>query len=196
MTNTAQYENISPYIFITKNLITSTKSGAEILICIKNKNPKNNDPWIATVLHDTTLLPSSANLYVSISSCNAVNDEASKSHGQHRNRLSCASQTHMFMLDDLGDDTTPNKPDYKSLPVKPTWTIETSPHNYQCLYVLTEPLDDIGLANRITKQLPGQTRSDKSSVNAVRWARLPGGINNKPEHLDKDGNPFIIRIKV
>ena len=76
------------------------------------------------------------------------------------------------MLDDIGDETTPNKPDYTKLPLTPTWVIETSPHNYQALYVLYEPITDVYLANLISKQLPGQANTDKASVNAVRWARL------------------------
>ena len=188
------FENMDPYIFITQYLIKETKPNAKILVCIKPNNPKDNDPWIPTVVSKSTVLPSSANLYISISSCEKVNDTDSPNHGQYRNKLDCAVQTHLFMLDDLGDDTTPNKPDYTKLPIQPTWVIETSPHNYQALYVLTEPLDNIPLANRISKQLPGQARSDKSSVNAVRWARLPFGVNNKPEHC-VDGEPFQTHIE-
>ena len=187
------YNDISPYVFITKYLIPTTKPDAKALVCIKPNNPKNKDPWTPSIVTDSLIFPPDANLYISISSCYKLDDPTSKFHDQYRNKLNCAAQTHMFMLDDLGDSSTPEQPNYEKLPLKPTWIIETSPHNYQALYVLSEPLDNIALANQITKQLPGQVRSDKASVNAVRWARLPGGINNKPEYGD---TPFRTRIEV
>ena len=195
MTSIAQFENINPYVFITEFLIPEYSNDSRILICVKPDDPKKKTPWIPQVLTEDLPLPSNANLYISISTCRKVDDSESKYNGQYRNRLDCATQCHMFMLDDLGDETTANKPDYNNLPLKPTWIIETSPHNYQALYVLTEALEDIALANQITKQLPGQTRTDKSSVNAVRWARLPGGINNKEEYMSDDTPLHIVRIE-
>lgn len=187
------YENLSPYQFVHTHLIRSTLPDAKPLICVKPDNPKDNAPWVPQVLSEDTTLPQNANLYICISSCNRVADSTNPHYNQYRAKLECVAQTHMFMLDDIGDETTPNKPDYTKLPLTPTWVIETSPHNYQALYVLYEPITDVYLANLISKQLPGQANTDKASVNAVRWARLPGGINNKPEHLSS-GKPFVVRI--
>ena len=189
------YNNISPKDFIEKYLITSTPDESEILVCAKPENPKAGKPWLPSILSGNPDLPSNNNLYICISTCRPIDDENDNFYGHYRARLTSAVATHFFMLDDLGDDTTAHKPNHQSLPLKPTWLIQTSPHNYQAFYVLTEPLKDINLSNRITKQLPGQVKADKAAVNAVRWARLPGGINNKPEHISTeypDGYPVHV----
>ena len=191
----ANYENVDPYTFITTYLIPETKLNTKIMVCVKPDNPKTKGPWTPIPLSKDTVLPSTANLYVCISSCKKLDDPNSPHHGTYRTTTACAVQTHMFMLDDLGNNITPHKPDYEKLPIKPTWLIETSPNNYQALYVLTEPLDDIDFAKRIAKQLPGQAQSDKGAIGAVRWARLPGGVNNKPEYISaEDDKGFATRI--
>ena len=181
----SQFENLNPYIFITNHLIRTLKPDAKPIVCIKPDNPKQGG-WTPIPLTEDTLLPENANLYICISSCNKLFDPSSKFHATYRASIECASQTHMFMLDDIRD--------LSKLPLKPTWIIETSPDNYQCLYVLEEPLDDIPLANAITKALPAKANADPSSKNCVRWARLPGGRNNKPEYLDDNGEGFAVRI--
>ena len=182
---TSKFENLSPNIFITNHLVRSTKNEARPLVCIKHNDPYQGN-WTPIPLTEDTLLPENANLYICISSCNKLFDPTSKFHGTYRASLECASQTHMFMLDDIKT--------LADLPLEPTWIIETSPENYQCLYVLREPLDDIPFANAITKALPAKANADQSSKNCVRWARLPGGRNNKPEHLDVDGKGFPVQI--
>ena len=162
------------------------------MVCVKSGNPKEG-AWVPIPLTESTNLPENENLYICISSCRRLFDPSSNKHNTYRATIECASQTHMFMLDDLGDGTT-DTPDWKDLPITPSWVIETSPHNYQCLYVLVTPLRDIALAQRIAKALPASANSDPSAINAVRWARLPGGINSKPDYLDADGKGFAVRI--
>jgi len=181
----SQFENLNPYVFITNHLIRDLKPGAKPIVCVKPDNPKQGG-WTPIPLTEDTLLPENANLYICISSCNKLFDPSSKFHGTYRASIECASQTHMFMLDDIKN--------LDDLPLEPTWIIETSANNYQCLYVLKDPLDDIALANQITKALPAKANADPSSKNAVRWARLPGGRNNKPEYLDDMGQGFPVRI--
>lgn len=181
----SQFENLDAYTFITKHLVQSTKNDALPIVCVKPDNPKQGG-WPPTPLTEDTLLPENANLYICISSCNKLFDPSSKVHGTYRATIECASQTHMFMLDDITD--------LETLPLEPTWVIETSPNNFQILYVLEEPLDDIPLANQITKLLPAKANADENAKNCVRWARLPGGRNNKPEYLDNNGDGFPVRI--
>ncbi len=190
-----QFDNLSPYTFITEHLIRDTKSDAKPLICIRPEDPKDKSiPWIATALDPDISIPENANLYICASSCNRQQDNSSKFHGQYRATLDCASALHMFMLDDLSDGTDPDAPNYKDLPIDPSWTIETSPNNYQCIFSLTEPLEDIPFANQITKLLAQSANTDTSAINAVRWIRLPGGINNKAAHINKDGEPWVVTI--
>ena len=188
---------LDPTVFARKYFNFQTESDARVLVCVKPQDPQGMGGWSPDVLNDTTQFPSDCNLYISISSCKRLDDISDVNYNQYRNLTKCVSQIHMFMLDDLGDETTPNKPDYNNLAIPPTWLIETSPNNYQALYVLTEPLKDKNLGNQIAKQLPAQARSDKAAVNIVRWARLPGGINNKAKYITKEypkGYPVTVKV--
>jgi hypothetical protein len=192
----SKYENMDPYIFITKHLIPTTKDDARVVVCIKPESPKIKASWDPVELYKGLNFPKNSNLYISLSSVYKVDDPTNTFHGQYRNQMDWVAQTHMFMLDDLGDCPESDKPDYHDLPIQPTWVIETSPDNHQVLYVLAEPLNDKNLANQITKSLAKQANSDKSAVNAVRWARLPGGINNKEPYItDEYPEGFVTRIK-
>lgn len=190
-----EFDNLSPFTFITQHLIRSTENDAKPLICIRHDDPKDKSiPWVPTALDEDVPIPENANLYICASSVTRKDDPSSPMHGQYRASLDCASALHMFMLDDLSDGTDISKPNYKNLPLEPSWTIETSRNNYQCIYSLTEPLTNIPFANDITKKLVEAADADPSAINAVRWIRLPGGINNKPDHLDENGNPWVVRI--
>lgn len=184
------YNNIDPTVFALTYLYPHLQPESMPIFCSQSGDPKLAQAWTPSVLTEDVRMPSNANLYICISSVNR--DEQT---GQYRARVSQVAQTHMFLLDDIGDETTAHKPDFHTLPLTPTWVIETSPHNYQALYVLYEPMSDLELADRITKTLPGEADSDKGAVNLVRWARLPGGINNKAQYLDSDGQGYPVTIK-
>ena len=194
----SQFDNLSPYIFITQHLVRSLKDDAKPLICARQEDPKDKSiAWVATVLNPEVPIQENCNLYICASSCNRKDDPSSKFHGHYRASLDCASALHMFMLDDMGDgtDTTSEKPNYKELPIEPSWVIETSPNNYQCIYSLTEPVENIPYANELTKALVKAAGSDPSAINAVRWIRLPGGINNKAAYINEAGEPWAVRIQ-
>ena len=193
----SDFMNMDTYTFIKRYLISSTKPDATPLICTRPEDPKTGNKWPPQELTPDTLFPSNNNHYISISSCRQLNDPTSPFHGQYRNKRSLVSETHMFMLDDLGDNTTPEKTNYHELELKPTWVIETSPHNYQALYILKNPLMNEGMATAISKQLPCQAGTDESAVNSVRWARLPRGVNNKEPYVTKknpQGFPVTIAV--
>jgi len=193
-----EFKNILPYDFITKYLITETKPDAKILIKTSESDPKNDGDWGPEVLTKDTAFPANSNIYISIASCKKLNAPDEKYHDQYRNQMECFSEMHMLMLDDLGDSTNASDKikDYAELPLKPTFVIETSPHNYQALYVLATPFGVGKRASDITKQLAKAAGSDKGAINAVRWMRLPYGINNKAQHCKgkyKKGFPVTLK---
>jgi hypothetical protein len=87
------------------------------------------------------------------------------------------------MLDDIG-----TKAD--TLPVAPSWLIESSPGNYQAGYIFAEPLN-LSDASALFKALTVANRlTDAGGQNAVRWARLPVWINSKSTLAE----PFVYRL--
>lgn len=64
---------------------------------------------------------------------------------------------------------------------KPSFKIQTSRMSQQWGYLLKEPATDEEVAP-VLQRIQALGLGDKSGNNAVRYARLPAGINNKPEH--------------
>ena len=85
------------------------------------------------------------------------------------------------------DDAKPRKG------VDPTWVLETScpegRSNTQVGYRLTEPLADLGIAQRLHQALAaaGHVGADPNGNNPVRYVRLPVGVNTKyaPPHVHR-----------
>ncbi len=96
----------------------------------------------------------------------ALFDEKSKSRTMKQ-----AKGLYCIVLDDLGTST-----------LRPTWRLETSQDNYQLGFALSEAITDIDLAERLMKEITNKSLingNDRSGNNAVRYVRLPVGINNK-----------------
>ncbi len=96
----------------------------------------------------------------------ALFDEKSKSRTMKQ-----AKGLYCIVLDDLGTST-----------LRPTWRLETSQDNYQLGFALSEAITDMDLAERLMKEITNKSLingNDRSGNNAVRYVRLPVGINNK-----------------
>jgi hypothetical protein len=70
----------------------------------------------------------------------------------------------------------------------PTKKIETSPGNQQWVYMLEEPADDAA-SRPVLAKIKALGLGDGSGNNAVRYARLPCGVNNKRKYK----RPFVVR---
>lgn len=73
--------------------------------------------------------------------------------------------------------------DAKKCDLAPSWKLETSTDNYQVGFMLSEPIDNVDIADRLHKALATQKliKADKSGNNTVRYVRLPVGLNTKYE---------------
>ena len=87
-----------------------------------------------------------------------------------------------IMLDDIG--TKADSP-----PLKPSFTIETSPNNFQWWYILSTPITDYNLAQKVVKTIHNSKYTDESGGNPARLGRLPMGINGS---IEKHGAIFTI----
>lgn len=116
-----------------------------------------------------TLRPGVAN-YISIGCF--VKDRVDEK-GKLRARAENADSVLMMMLDDIGTKS-------KVPPLEPSWKIETSPGNFQWGYVFSErPTKDEFKA--AYKAIADAGYTDPSANNPIRWCRIPGSVNMKPE---------------
>lgn len=73
--------------------------------------------------------------------------------------------------------------DPEDFDVTPSWKLETSKNNYQIGFILSEPISDLGVADRLHAALANQKliKADSSGNNPVRYVRMPVGLNTKYE---------------
>lgn len=102
------------------------------------------------------------NAYFSIATIKAT-DNTPKRRKTHFGRMACV----------VLDDATPDD--------AASWVLETSPGNHQVGYVLGEDVSDVGIAERLQKELgrQGLVKADTNGYNPVRYVRLPCGANTK-----------------
>lgn len=91
-----------------------------------------------------------------------------------------------LMIDDVGDLASGNpsvKADWSALDDwNPTVQIETSPGNFQCWFMLTEPCRDRALFARLLTQFATVRGGDKGAARPEQPARVPESTNDKPKH--------------
>jgi len=125
-----------------------------------------------------TALPAEANNYFSLATFRP--DEA----GEYRRRKAQFVALHVVMLDDIG-----GKVPMERLTLPPTWLLETSPGNHQAGYLLTEPLADGLLADRLMNAIVAASLCDPGANGPrARLARLPVAVNGK------HAPPFVCRM--
>ena len=96
---------------------------------------------------------------------------------QYRRRKAQFAALHAVMLDDLGGKVAMDR-----LTLAPTWLLETSPGNHQAGYLLSEPLSDGLLADRLMNGIVAAGLCDPGANGPrARLARLPEAVNGKHE---------------
>ena len=123
-------------------------------------------------------LPSIANNYFSLATFRP--DGA----GQFRRRNEHFYALYAFMLDDIGSKVAAER-----LTLPPSWLLETSAGNHQAGYLLSEPLADGLVADRVMNAMIAAGLSDPGAKGPrTRLARLPIAVNAKHEP------PFACRL--
>lgn len=92
----------------------------------------------------------------------------------------------VIVCDDVGKKASAD--DIRSVLGKPSFVIETSPGNQQWGYLLRR-LATVEETDAIHAAMVARHLTDPSGMNAVRYARLAGGVNDKPEY----GEPQPVR---
>jgi hypothetical protein len=170
-------------MFSNKNSNKPQVSNKDFLMAVFNNPPENLCAWVAS--YDVKPQESGpehwAGHYLPVNSCpemegsNNYFSTALFSRSQYplKRQLSCAEGMYCVVLDDL-----------KETPLKPSWSLETSPSNHQLGFILKEPIRDMDLAKRLLTEISQKSLvngNDKSGNNPIRYVRLPVGSNTKYE---------------
>ena len=103
-----------------------------------------------------------------------------------RRRTDLFSELRVLMIDDVGfGDSPSNRVDYKTVSaLPPTLAIESSPNNYQFLYVLSKPEWRVERAAMLIKAFIAQKLlgDDPGMAGVNRVFRLPGFVNGKDKY--------------
>lgn len=151
-----------------------------------------NDPtpgkWNVKVINPA-LIDEGANLYVGVSAF-----KFNKGQRFDRKSINFAGGV-LLMIDDLGDGPGAKFPLSLISALKPTALIETSPQNFQAIYMFDRLLTDKAqFESLINAFVDAQFLGKDTGMKGVsRVFRLPGGINGKAKYR-RDGQPFKVRM--
>lgn len=103
--------------------------------------------------------------------------------GQAKRRKALFRATHVVVIDDVGTkvpwDALVGKP-------SPSWSLETSPGNYQLGYILDRPETDAGRVNALLDEMVAHglapDGTDPGMKGVTRYVRLPQGRNTKAKY--------------
>ena len=141
------------------------------LVCVKRGNPDGSG-WYPIAWPCNTR-DANANWY-----CLPALYQPDES-GAYRAKKKYALSVHAIMLDDIG---TKIEQDRLSA-CAPSWSVETSPGNYQYGYIFKEPITDIQVVEQLKQQLINAGLCDSGATGAAaRWMRTPVGINGRPKY--------------
>jgi hypothetical protein len=159
--------------------------GAFAAVCSKHGDPDKGGWYAERADQEGTNLRSEANNYINCSSFYPSDD------GSIKARKAQFAACHFLMLDDIGTKVAQDR--LRDLPL--SWLTESSSGNHQGGIILSEPITDGAVAERLLKALIEAGLCDAGSSGPLtRWARLPVGINGKPKHARIDGTPFQCRL--
>lgn len=153
---------------------------ARLMACQFRGDPNAEFPgkWRSFPLARLNQLDEEANIYLTVSAMRR------NARGEFRRRKENFAGGLLLMIDDLGDGPASKFPISTISRLEPTVMIETSPRNFQAVFMFDRLVTDMGLFERlikgfIDKQFLGK---DTGMAGVNRVFRPPAGINGKPKH--------------
>ena len=146
--------------------------------------------WRAYVVNDSSIINQKSNVYLCVS---AMRKNA---RGEFRRRKDNFAGGLLLMVDDLGTGPGAKFPMSTIDAAPPTALIETSPDNYQAIYLFEKLVTDMAKFEALIRafidaQFLGK---DTGMAGVNRVFRPPAGINGKPKH-ERDGSAFRVGLK-
>jgi hypothetical protein len=120
-----------------------------------------------------------------INGCNAYYSVAAFPNSAPQRKIDWMLGVCVVLLDDIGTKALAESA--VKLFGEPTFKMQTSPKSQQWGYALERPATNDEIAP-VHSRLTELNMSDKNGLNAVRYGRLPAGVNNKTEY----GEPFSV----
>lgn len=164
---------------------------ARIMLCQFKGDPdeERRGKWRAYVLNDPSIIRQRENVYLCVS---AMKKNA---RGEFRRRKENFAGGLLLMIDDLGHGPAAKFPMSTIEAAPPTALIETSPDNYQAVYMFERIVDDLPTFDALIKafidaQFLGK---DTGMAGVNRVFRPPAGVNGKPKHV-RDGEVWRVRL--
>jgi hypothetical protein len=153
---------------------------ARIMLCQFRGDPGDDikGKWRAYVLNDTEMIDQYANVYLCVSAMKR------NARGEFRRRKENFAGGLLLMIDDLGTGPGSKFPLSLVKPLPPSALIETSPDNFQAVYLFEELVTDLArfealIRAFIDRQFLGR---DTGMAGVNRVFRPPAGVNGKPKH--------------
>lgn len=165
---------------------------ARVLFCQFRGSPNDDVPgkWRARVARDPDNLDPWANIYVCVSAMQR-NDA-----GEFRRRKENFAGGLCLMVDDLGTGLGAKQPLTTIDPLPPSALIETSPENFQAIYLFdkletNEAQFDALIRAFVQNTLISPANSGMDGINRV--FRPPFGVNGKEKYA-REGKPWAVRM--
>lgn len=164
---------------------------ARILSCQFRGDPNSDiyGKWRARVLNQPSAVDDGANVYLCVSAMQR--NEA----GEFRRRKENFAGGLLLMIDDIGTGAGAKFPLSIIDPLPPTALVETSPDNYQAIYMFDGLVTDIELFDALISSFIEQQflAADTGMAGVNRVFRPPIGVNGKPKHA-RDGRLWRVRL--
>lgn len=134
--------------------------------------------WRARVLDNDRLIDPEANVYLCVSAMKR------NARGEWRRRKENFAGGLLLMVDDLGEGPGSKFPLSKVAVLPPTALVETSPGNFQAVYMFSSLVTDLAKFDALIRafiaaQFLGQ---DTGMAGVNRVFRPPAGVNGKPKY--------------
>lgn len=153
---------------------------ARIMMCHFRGDPgqPSKGRWRAHVLNSTGQMDPKANVYLCVSAMKR------NERGEFRRRKENFAGGLLLMIDDLGTGPAAKFPLSTIDPLPPTAMVETSPDNFQAIYMFREAVEDLNTFQALIRAfIARQFLGDDPGMAGVnRVFRPPFGVNGKPKH--------------
>lgn len=165
---------------------------ARIVTCQFRGDPEDDQrgKWRARVLDHHQAIDSGANVYVCVSAMRK------NLRGEFRRRKENFAGGLLLMIDDIGDGAGSKFPASVLDPLPPTAMIETSPGNFQAVYMFDSLIEDLAEFDALIKSfIQVQFLSADTGMAGVnRVFRPPVGVNGKDKYKCADGREWRVRM--
>lgn len=153
---------------------------ARIMCCQFRGDPEDDivGKWRARVMRHADSADEYANVYLCVSAMRK------NSRGEFRRRKENFAGGLLLMIDDIGNGKGSKFPMSILDPLPPTALIETSPGNFQAVYMFDSLVEDIELFDALIKAFIREKflSADTGMAGVNRVFRPPVGVNGKKKH--------------